>query len=130
MRYKIYRILILLFMIGIFFFPIMHQRDAISIKLNGFEAILYGSYFVIGNIVLGSIIFLHIIHTLWTLLELIIHDKLKNYVDKMNIVVNITVILSLVMVTFLGTFLEPLGFVFIALSILTTYLRYVEQKSS
>ena len=129
MRYKIYRIIILLFMIGIFFFPIMHQRDNITLKLNGFEAIISGSYFVIGNIVLASIIILHMVHTVWTLLEVIIKEKLQKYVSQMNIVVNITVILSLVMVTFLGTFLEPLGFVFIALSILTTYLRYVEQKS-
>lgn len=116
-------------MLGIFFFPIMHQRENITLKLNGFEAIISGSYFVIGNIVLALIIILHMVHTVWTLLELIIKDKLSKFVNQMNIVVNITVILSLVMVTFLGTFLEPLGFIFIALSILTTYLRYVEQKA-
>jgi hypothetical protein len=45
-----------------------------------------------------------------------------------NMVVNITLILGVIWVTFLGTFLELFGYLVLSLLIASTYLRYLQQK--
>ncbi|HPG42985.1 MAG TPA: hypothetical protein PLJ98_04160, partial [Acholeplasmataceae bacterium] len=53
------------------------------------------------------------------------HQKFE---AEINMVVNITLILGVIWVTFLGTFLELFGYLVLSLLIASTYLRYLQQK--
>jgi uncharacterized membrane protein YoaK (UPF0700 family) len=68
-----------------------------------------------------------IIHLISIIYELISkqHQKLEGMI---NMVVNITLILGVIWVTFLGTFLELFGYLVLSLLIASTYLRYLQQK--
>lgn len=106
----------------------MHQKDEVTIMFNGFEAIIQGDYLIIGNIVIALVILGSLFHLVVLVFELLSHKLSKTYESLTNIVVNITVILSFVMVTFLGTFLELIGYIILVLLIVSTYLRYLSQK--
>lgn len=128
MKLNILRFFIQSFLIVLFFFPIIHQKDDITIMFNGFEAVIQGDYLIIGNIVIALVILGSIFHLVVLAFELLSKDQSKKYEISTNIVVNITVILSFVMVTFLGTFLELMGYIILVLLIISTYLRYLSQK--
>ena len=130
MKVKILRLVVQVLLGGIFFFPLMHQKNQESILLNGFEAILQGDYLVIGNIVLACVILGVILHLLSILYEMINFKSYQRIEGTINIIVNITVFLSLIIITFLGTFLLVFGYIMVGLMILSTYLRYLEQKKN
>ena len=130
MKVKILRLVVQVLLSGIFFFPLMHQKNQESILLNGFEAILQGDYLVIGNIVLACVILGVILHLLSILYEMINFKSYQRIEGTINIIVNITVFLSLIIITFLGTFLLVFGYIMVGLMILSTYLRYLEQKKN
>jgi uncharacterized membrane protein YoaK (UPF0700 family) len=58
----------------------------------------------------------------------LISKKHQKFEGTINMVVNITLILGVIWVTFLGTFLELLGYLVLSLLIASTYLRYLQQK--
>lgn len=122
------RLIIQVGLVITFFFPMMHQKDVEDIVFNGFNAIIQGDYLIIGNIAIALIFLGVIIHFIGIIGEIIHKNPSKQWIEGINIIVNITAILSLVMITFLGTFLEFLGFVYVSLLILSTYIRYVDQK--
>lgn len=130
MKVKILRLVVQVLLSGIFFFPLMHQKNEDSLQLNGFEAILQGDYLVIGNIVLACVILGVILHLLSILYEMINFKSYQRIEGTINIIVNITVFLSLIIITFLGTFLLVFGYIMVGLMILSTYLRYLEQKKN
>jgi len=105
----------------------MHQKDDESILFNGFEAMIKGDYLIIGNIVMALAILGIIIHLMGIIYELI-SKKHQKFEGMINIVVNITLILGVIWVTFLGTFLELFGYLVLSLLIASTYLRYLQQK--
>ncbi|HAX02259.1 MAG: hypothetical protein A2Y45_03040 [Tenericutes bacterium GWC2_34_14] len=123
------RLIIQVGLIITFFFPMMHQKDVEEVVFTGFDAITQGDYLIIGNIVIGLIFLGVIIHFVGIMVEMIQKKPTIKWIEGINMIVNITAILSLVMFTFLGTFLEFLGFVYVSLLILSTYLRYVDQKN-
>jgi succinate dehydrogenase/fumarate reductase cytochrome b subunit len=108
----------------------MHQKGDETLILTGIEAITKGDYLIIGNIVIALIFLGVIIHFVGIVMEFFSKKRAIAWLEGMNIMVNITTILSLLMVTFLGTFLAWLGYIYIGLLILSTYLRYVDQKKS
>lgn len=108
----------------------MHQKGDETLILTGIEAIIKGDYLIIGNIVIALIFLGVIIHFAGIVMEFTSKKRANAWLEGMNIMVNITTILSLLMVTFLGTFLAWLGYIYIGLLILSTYFRYVDQKKS
>ncbi len=130
MKFKVLRLLVQILLVGIFFFPMMHQKDQEDILFNGFEAILQGDYLVIGNIVIACVLLGVILHLLSTVYEMIDFKSYQKMEGTVNIIVNITVFLSLIIITFLGTFLLVFGYIMVGLMILSTYLRYLEQKKN
>ena len=124
---RLIRLVLQLVISGVLFLPIMHQKDDESILFNGFEAMIKGGYLIIGNIVMALAMLGIIIHLMEIIYELISkkHQKLE---DVINMVVNITLILGVIWVTFLGTFLELFGYLVLSLLIASTYLRYLQQK--
>ena len=128
MKLNALRIFIQIILITLFFFPMMHQKDEVTIMFNGFEAIVKGDYMIIGNIVIALVMLGSLFHLIVLVFELLSHKLSKTYESLTNIVVNVTVILSFVMVTFLGTFLELIGYIILVLLIVSTYLRYLSQK--
>lgn len=127
---KFLRLLIQIALITFIFFPLMHQKGDETLILTGIEAIIKGDYLIIGNIVIALIFLGVIIHFVGIVMEFASKKRADAWLEGMNIMVNITTILSLLMVTFLGTFLAWLGYIYIGLLILSTYLRYVDQKKS
>ena len=130
MKLKFLRLLIQLALVISFFFPLMHQKDDEMTLFNGIEAILQGDYLILGNLVIGLIFIGVILHLVGLTFELIQKKPSERWVEMINIIVSLTAILSLLMVTFLGTFLIWLGYIYITLLILSTYLRYVDQKKN
>jgi len=130
MNMKFLRLLIQIALITFIFFPLMHQKGDETLILTGIEAIIKGDYLIIGNIVIALIFLGVIIHFVGIVMEFASKKRADAWLEGMNIMVNITTILSLLMVTFLGTFLAWLGYIYIGLLILSTYLRYVDQKKS
>lgn len=106
----------------------MHQKDDVTQMFNGFEAIINGNYLIIGNIVIAFVMLGTLFHWVVLMFELVLKDKAKEYEATTNMIVNMTVILGLVIVTFLGTFLELYGYLILVLLIVSTYLRYLSQK--
>jgi heme/copper-type cytochrome/quinol oxidase subunit 2 len=130
MNMKFLRLLIQIALITFIFFPLMHQKGDETLILTGIEAIIKGDYLIIGNIVIALIFLGVIIHFVGIVMEFASKKRADAWLEGMNIMVNITTILSFLMVTFLGTFLAWLGYIYIGLLILSTYLRYVDQKKS
>lgn len=128
MKIKVLRLFVQILLVGIFFFPIMHQKDQDFLFFTGFEAFIQGDYLIIGNIVIALVILGTMIHLLSILYEFIKYKAYQKMENTVNFIVNITVFLSLFIITFLGTFLIALGYVMIGLLVLSTYLRYLEQK--
>jgi hypothetical protein len=124
---RLIRLVLQLVISGVLFLPIMHQKDDESILFNGFEAMIKGDYLIIGNIVMALAMLGIIIHLMGIIYELIskTHQKFES---EINMVVNITLILGVIWVTFLGTFLELFGYLVLSLLIASTYLRYLQQK--
>jgi hypothetical protein len=124
---RLIRLVLQLVISGVLFLPIMHQKDDESILFNGFEAMIKGDYLIIGNIVMALAMLGIIIHLMGIIYELIskTHQKFE---AEINMVVNITLILGVIWVTFLGTFLELFGYLVLSLLIASTYLRYLQQK--
>jgi succinate dehydrogenase/fumarate reductase cytochrome b subunit len=108
----------------------MHQKDQDFLFFTGFEAFIQGDYLIIGNIVIALVILGTMIHLLSILYEIFDFKTYKKMESTVNIIVNITVFFSLIIITFLGTFLIALGYVMIGLLVLSTYLRYLEQKKN
>ena len=130
MKIKFLRLLIQIALITFMFLPLMHQKGDETLILTGIEAIIKGDYLIIGNIVIALIFLGVIIHFVGIVMEFTSKKRADAWLEEMNIMVNITTILSFLMVTFLGTFLAWLGYIYIGLLILSTYLRYVDQKKS
>jgi hypothetical protein len=124
---RLIRLVLQLVISGVLFLPIMHQKDDESILFNGFEAIIKGDYLIIGNIVMALVMLGIIIHLMGIIYELI-SKKHQKFEGTINMVVNITLILGVIWVTFLGTFLELFGYLVLSLLIASTYLRYLQQK--
>lgn len=115
---------------ALFFFPIIYQEvGSEKIEINAITAILQGDYLIIGNIVIALVLIGVILHEVSLIIGLFNHPFETKIESTMNIIVNLTVIFGLVMTTFLGTFLTWLGYGLIACLILSTYLRYAEQKT-
>lgn len=130
MKFKALRLIIQLILFGLFFLPVMHQRELEDTLFSGFQAVLKGDYFVFGNIVIALVILGIAVHLGFILYEIFSFENYKKIEPKVNIIVNLTVFFSLIIITFLGTFLELTGYFVIALIILSTYLRYLEQKKN
>ena len=124
---RLIRLVLQLVISGVLFLPIMHQKDDESILFNGFEAMIKGDYLIIGNIVMALAMLGIIIHLMGIIYELI-SKKHQKFEGMINMVVNITLILGVIWVTFLGTFLELFGYLVLSLLIASTYLRYLQQK--
>lgn len=130
MRIKLIRLIVQIALIGSLFFPVMHQKGDVAITLTAIQAIFYGDYFIIGNLVIALVCVGIITHLISIVIDLVSDSISKRLEKPMNIVVNLSVILSFIWVTFLGTFLLWMGFVTIGLIIVSTYLRYIEQKKA
>lgn len=130
MIFKFMRLIPQLLLVGLFFFPIMHQKDNEDVIFTGIEAIMKGDYLIIGNMVISLVMLGAIFHLNTIFIEIILKKTDPKTESITNIVVNMTMIFGLVMVTFLGTYLEALGYVIIILLISTTYIRYLEQKKN
>lgn len=127
---KVSRIIIQVALTALFFFPIIYQEVGTeTIEMNAMDAIIHGDYLVIGNIVIAGVLLGVITHTTSLILGLFNQRFEEKITSSMNLIVNLTVIFGLVMTTFLGTFLTWWGYGLIALLILSTYLRYVDQKT-
>ena len=124
---RLIRLVLQLVISGVLFLPIMHQKDDESILFNDFEAMIKGDYLIIGNIVMALAMLGIIIHLMGIIYELI-SKKHQKFEGTINMVVNITLILGVIWVTFLGTFLELFGYLVLSLLIASTYLRYLQQK--
>ena len=130
MKLKVLRLIVQIALSVLFFLPMMHQRNLDEISLTGFQAVIQGDYFVIGNIVIALVILGIFIHLGFIVYEMVRFENYKKIESKVNILVNLTVFFSLIIITFLGTFLELFGYMVVALIILSTYLRYLEQKKN
>ena len=130
MKLKALRLIVQIALSALFFLPMMHQRNLDEISLTGFQAVIQGDYFVIGNIVIALVILGIFIHLGFIVYEMLRFENYKKIESKVNILVNLTVFFSLIIITFLGTFLELFGYMVVALIILSTYLRYLEQKKN
>lgn len=130
MKLKALRLIVQIALSLLFFLPMMHQRNLDEISLTGFQAVIQGDYFVIGNIVIALVILGILIHLGFIVYEMLRFENYKKIESKVNILVNLTVFFSLIIITFLGTFLELFGYMVVALIILSTYLRYLEQKKN
>ena len=130
MKLKALRLIVQIALSLLFFLPMMHQRNLDEISLTGFQAVIQGDYFVIGNIVIALVILGILIHLGFIVYEMVRFENYKKIESKVNILVNLTVFFSLIIITFLGTFLELFGYMVVALIILSTYLRYLEQKKN
>ena len=130
MKLKALRLIVQIALSLLFFLPMMHQRNLDEISLTGFQAVIQGDYFVIGNIVIALVILGIFIHLGFIVYEMVRFENYKKIESKVNILVNLTVFFSLIIITFLGTFLELFGYMVVALIILSTYLRYLEQKKN
>lgn len=128
MKLHVVRFIIQAVLITLFFFPIMHQKDELTLMFNGFEAVVQGDYLIIGNIVIALVMLGSIYHLIVLGFELVSQVQSKKLETSTNMVINITVILGFVLVTFLGTFLELFGYLILVLLIVSTYLRYLSQK--
>ena len=130
MKLKALRLIVQIALSLLFFLPMMHQRNLDEISLTGFQAVIQGDYFVIGNIVIALVILGILIHLGFIVYEMLRFENYKKIESKVNILVNLTVFFSLIIITFLGTFLELFGYMVVVLIILSTYLRYLEQKKN
>lgn len=130
MKLKVLRLIVQIALSALFFLPMMHQRNLDEISLTGFKAVIQGDYFVIGNIVIALVMLGILIHLGFIVYEMVRFENYKKIESKVNILVNLTVFFSLIIITFLGTFLELFGYMVVALIILSTYLRYLEQKKN
>lgn len=128
MKLHVVRLIIQAGLISLFFFPIMHQKDELTVMFNGFEAVMQGDYLIIGNIVIALVMLGSIYHLIVLGFELVSQVQSKKLETSTNMVINITVILGFVLVTFLGTFLELFGYLILVLLIVSTYLRYLSQN--
>lgn len=130
MKLKVLRLIVQITLSALFFLPMMHQRNLEEVTFTGFQAVIEGDYFVIGNIVIALVILGILIHLGFIVYEMVRFENYKKIESKVNILVNLTVFFSLIIITFLGTFLELFGYMVVALIILSTYLRYLEQKKN
>lgn len=130
MKLKVLRLIVQIALSVLFFLPMMHQRNLEEVTFTGFQAVIEGDYFVIGNIVIALVILGIFIHLGFIVYEMLRFENYKKIESKVNILVNLTVFFSLIIITFLGTFLELFGYMVVVLIILSTYLRYLEQKKN
>jgi hypothetical protein len=124
MKKSILLIVLQLVAVILFFLPMMSYQIADEkVIISGLEAIITNEYFIFGNILL-LVIFLSSILILIGLIYETIHQS-KKYDDLMTTITNIKLFAGLITVTFLGTYLEWIGLVLIALLVLNTYLNYI-----
>jgi hypothetical protein len=126
--YKMKKSILLIFLqlsiVILFFLPMMSYKVLNEkVVISGIEAIFTNEYFIFGNILL-AIIF---VSSILILIGLIYETMYKNkkYDDLMTIITNIKLFAGLITVTFLGTYIEWIGLVMIALLVLNTYLNYM-----
>jgi hypothetical protein len=127
---KVSRFVVQILLTALFFFPIVYlEVGAERVEMNAIDAIIKGDYLILGNVVIAFVLLGVILHLISLGVGLIHHDLEEKMESWMNLIVNLTVIFGLVMTTFLGTFLTWWGYGLIACLIVSTYLRYMEQKT-
>lgn len=118
-----------LLIMGAFFFELFHvEISGIEEKVTGIEAIFSPGFYVIGNIVIALVLlisFMHFLLMLYGMIGQTLSDKLNGFIVGL---VNIELILAIVLVTFLGTFLAFSGILMIGLIVLSTFLKYQQDK--
>lgn len=124
MKKSIVLIGIQIIIVILFFLPMMNYRiQDDKVVISGIEAIFTNEYFIIGNILLAIIFVSSVFILLGLIYEAIKKDK--KYDDILTTITNIKLFSGLITVTFLGTYLEWIGLVLIALLVLNTYLNYI-----
>jgi len=124
MKKSILLILLQLSIVILFFLPMMSYKVLNEkVVISGIEAIFTNEYFIFGNILLAIIFVSSILILIGLIYETIY--KNKKYDDLMTIITNIKLFAGLITVTFLGTYIEWIGLVMIALLVLNTYLNYM-----
>jgi hypothetical protein len=124
MKKSILLIVLQLLAVILFFLPMMSYKVADEkVIISGLEAIITNEYFIFGNILLLVIFLSSILILIGLIYESIHHNK--KYDDLMTTITNIKLFAGLITVTFLGTYLEWIGLVLIALLVLNTYLNYI-----
>lgn len=118
-----------LLIIGAFFFELFHVTiHGVEKKVTGFDAIISPGFYVIGNILIASILLISLVHfalMVYGIIGQAFSDRLKAFIVGL---VNIELIIAIIVVTFLGTFLEVSGMLMIGLIVLSTFLKYKQDK--
>ncbi len=104
-----------------FFLPIFHLSK-INVTLTGFQGLLNPNLLVLGNITLWVLLLALGVQILFRVLGWIRNETKWNDVTIMT--TNLMLISGLVVVTFLGTYLNWIGIIMIGLIVLGTYLNH------
>ncbi|MBE0700884.1 MAG: hypothetical protein IH571_04280 [Acholeplasmataceae bacterium] len=134
MKFKIIQAGIQLLIVISFFFNLFNtqhsllgdQSETITIKtpISGFQALIDGSFFVFGNILIWALLLASAYHLLSQIMTFAYPDLYVKLETSLTIVINLQIFFGLFVVTLMGRFLEIPGMVMIALIIAGAFLRY------
>ncbi|MFH0767173.1 MAG: hypothetical protein ABH890_00700 [Bacillota bacterium] len=125
MKIRFVQIGIQLLIIASFFLKIFNYHVGEDvIPITGFEALIKNKYFIIGNIVIAFILFASIYHLI-TQIFVILKNPIYQKLDQiLTIVITLQLLFGMIVVTFLGTYLEVLGIIIIGLTVLGVMIKH------
>jgi hypothetical protein len=126
MKIRFLQILVQIGIIATFFFKGFnyHIEGDIKIPITGFEALVTNEYLIIGNVLIGLILIISIFHLITQIISLIDMPLYEKLDQSLTAAIIIELVAGLLVVTFLGTYLELLGMLMIGFIVLSTYIRY------
>ncbi len=101
-----------------------HLDNDVKIPITGFEALFKNQYWIIGNILIWLILLITLFH-LFTQVLAYINPQLYKKIDNfLTAAIIIELVAGLLVVTFLGTYLELVGMSMVGFIVLGTYVKY------
>ena len=126
MRIRLLQIGVQLSILITFFFKGFnyHLEDGVEIPITGFAALIQNEYWIIGNLLIWFILIISTFHLITQVIAYVDLTLYKKLDPVLTAAIIIELVAGLLVVTFLGTYLELVGLFMIGFIVLGTYLKY------
>lgn len=126
MKIRLLQIGIQLSILATFFFKGFNYNlnSEAKIPITGFEALFKNQYWIIGNIFIWIILLATIFHLFTQIVAYINPNVYKKLENILTATIIIELVAGLLVVTFLGTYLELVGMFMVGFIVLSTYVKY------
>lgn len=127
MKQKIIQLVLLILSIITFFFPMFVLEEGLP-SVNGFNSIFDARFHIYGNIIIGLVLLITIYRLIYTILSMIIPDKISKLESISTMIISTQMLLAILVVTLLGLRLDWIGMLMIFLVVSSAILGYKDPK--